>query len=150
MTMHAASAKLDATSAFVDTKPIVEAVLREPWEYTEADTQHLTHNIHRYSGKFIPQIAGRVIGLVTQPGELVVDPYCGSGTTLVEAALLRRRALGLDLNPLAVLIARVKITPVARKELDALRRHLEGALSERTNDSLPLFRSASVSGSSVA
>ena len=62
---------------------IADKVLKESWEYTDADTQHLTHNIHRYSGKFIPQIAARAISLLTQPDELVLDPYCGSGTTLL-------------------------------------------------------------------
>lgn len=123
---------------------VVEGVLREPWEYVDAETQHLTHNIHRYSGKFIPQIAARAISLLTRPGELVVDPYCGSGTTLVECALLGRRALGVDLSPLAVLIARAKITPLPATELDELCRQLGRALAERNDDGLlPLFRATS-------
>ena len=72
---------------------LIEAVLSEPWEYADADTQRYTHNVHRYSGKFIPQVASRAISLLTRPGELVVDPYCGSGTTLLEAALLQRKAI---------------------------------------------------------
>lgn len=116
-------------------------VLRDSWEYIDADTQHLTHNIHRYSGKFIPQIAARAISLLTEPGELVVDPYCGSGTTLVESALLGRRAIGVDLNPLAVLIARVKTTPIPKTTLDGLVPTLSEALTmARTDSSLPLFR----------
>ncbi len=96
---------------------ILHEVEREEWDYAEADTQHLTHGIHRYSGKFIPQIASRAIQILTQPGELVLDPYCGSGTTLVEAALVGRAALGLDLNPLAVLIAGCKVTPISVRDL---------------------------------
>ena len=116
-------------------------VLREAWEYADADTQHLTHDIHRYSGKFIPQIAARAISLLTQPGELVVDPYCGSGTTLVESALLGRRAIGVDLSPLAVLIARVKITPIPEAALNRLVRTLGNALALCGVDSnLPLFQ----------
>ena len=100
------------TSSFATaTEGLSTEVLSQSWEYADADTQQLTHNIHRYSGKFIPQIAARAISLLTQPGELVVDPYCGSGTTLLESALLARRAVGVDLNPLAVLIARVKNNP---------------------------------------
>ena len=98
---------LSETADMIATK-----VLGQPWDYTDANTQFLTHNIHRYSGKFIPQIAARAISLLTQPGDLVVDPYCGSGTTLLESALLGRRAVGVDLNPLAVLITRVKTTPI--------------------------------------
>lgn len=119
---------------------IIDHVKAEPWEYLDADTQHLTHNIHRYSGKFIPQIAARVISLLTLPGELVLDPYCGSGTTLVEAAILGRRALGVDLSPLAVLISRVKISPVPNSHLLSVRRELAHVLKNfQTNDQLPLF-----------
>jgi len=111
----------------------------ESWDYAEADTQHLTHGIHRYSGKFIPQIASRAIRILTEPGELVLDPYCGSGTTLVEAALLGRAALGIDLNPLAVLIARSKVTPVTARELEELNRcfaNLIAAIADTEGGSL--------------
>jgi SAM-dependent methyltransferase len=126
------------------TKTSVESgVLRENWEYTDADTQHLTHNIHRYSGKFIPQIASRAVELLTKPGELVVDPYSGSGTTLLECAQLHRRAVGVDLNPLAVLIAKVKTTPVAKAQLDKLVLRLKKELTaDGTDDELPLFNSS--------
>lgn len=114
---------------------LAKAVLRESWEYTDADTQRFTHNIHRYSGKFIPQIAERAISLLTLPGELVVDPYCGSGTTLLEAALLNRRAVGIDLNPLAVLIARVKTTPIEKATLNGLVIRLSEELSIHDDES---------------
>jgi DNA methylase len=97
------------------------ALVGEDWEYLDVDTQYLTHNIHRYSGKFIPQIAARVIQTITAPGDLVLDPYCGSGTTLLEAALCQRRCIGFDLNPLAVLIANVKVSPVSSSVLAAAR-----------------------------
>ena len=116
-------------------------MVSQSWEYTDADTQYLTHNIHRYSGKFIPQIAARAISLLTQPGELVVDPYSGSGTTLLESALLGRRAIGVDLNPLAVLIARVKTTPIPEAILNGLTHTLSNKLATvgMVSD-LPLFR----------
>jgi len=109
-------------------KDILAGAISDSWDYPDAKTQYLTHNIHRYSGKFIPQIAARAIVLLTQQGELVVDPYCGSGTTLLEALLLGRRALGVDLNPLAVLIARTKITPIPPHQLNRLRQQIAEAL----------------------
>lgn len=123
------------------TKMSVESgVLRENWEYADVDTQHLTHNVHRYSGKFIPQIASRAVEILSRPGELVVDPYCGSGTTLLECARLRRRAVGVDLNPLAVLIARVKTTPVPKPQLDSLVLGLKTELTALgVDDEFPLF-----------
>ena len=112
------------------------------WNCLEADTQYLTHAIHRYSGKFIPQIARQAIELVTSPGDVILDPYCGSGTTLLECLLTHRRAIGVDLNPLAVLISHVKTTPVQEKTLhDYLVRtetHLRSAF-DRTGS---LFESS--------
>lgn len=130
-------------SSDTESRKLIDGVAAESWEYIDADTQHLTHNIHRYSGKFIPQIAGRAISLLTEPGELVVDPYCGSGTTLVESALLRRRAIGVDLSPLAVLIARTKVTPVPAAVLDSLQRELRASLAPLESDEdMPLFRAS--------
>ena len=103
-------------------------VQQKSWEYLSADTQYLTHDIHRYSGKFIPQIASRAISLLTKPNDLVVDPYCGSGTTLVESALLHRRSIGFDLNPLAILIARTKLKPVAENALEKLTHFISETL----------------------
>lgn len=104
------------------------------WNQAEADTQYLTHSIHRYSGKFIPQIARQAVELITEPNELVLDPYCGSGTTLLECSLARRRSIGVDLNPLAVLISKVKTTPIAKSELTNFVRRLKHDLKP-TRDS---------------
>lgn len=135
---------MKTSSTTTRTDELSDAVLNDPWEFVDADTQHLTHNVHRYSGKFIPQIAKRAISLLTRPGELVLDPYCGSGTTLLEAALLGRRALGIDLNPLAVLIAQVKTTPIEEAAMHGLMDRLGSALALRGEESgLPLFRAMS-------
>ena len=131
------------TPSPLNVEALSKAVLCKPWEYADADTRGLTHNVHRYSGKFIPQIAERAISLLTQPGELVIDPYCGSGTTLLEAALLGRRAVGIDLNPLAVLVARVKTTPIETRPLNALINMLAIALDGLDDEAaLPLFETS--------
>jgi len=110
------------------------------WNFADSDTRELTHGIHRYSGKFIPQIARTAIELLTQPGGLVVDPFCGSGTTLLEAALLRRRAIGIDLNPLAALIARAKCTPIDEPCRHGLFRFFADSVAELNDeDRFPLF-----------
>lgn len=107
--------------SFFDLRQAVEGA---EWNFWEAETDYLTHAIHRYSGKFIPQIAAQAISMLTREGDVVLDPYCGSGTTLLEAALLKRAAIGSDLNPLAALIARVKTTPIPTKQLDGLKQLL--------------------------
>jgi site-specific DNA-methyltransferase (cytosine-N4-specific) len=104
---------------------VADRVREFDWDCAHADTQYLTHAIHRYSGKFIPQIARQAIEILTEPGEIVLDPYCGSGTALLEAALLGRRAVGVDLNPLAVLIARAKTRGVPPACAEAVVRRFE-------------------------
>lgn len=84
------------------------------------------HSFHRYFGKLIPAIPRAFIRELTQPGDIVLDPFCGSGTTLVEARLLGRRAVGVDLNPLSVLITRAKLTNLRPARLT---KHLEQILT---------------------
>lgn len=62
-----------------------------------------------YRGNFSPYIPRNLILRYTTPGETVLDPMMGSGTTLVEAKLLGRRGIGVDINPLAVMVARDRI-----------------------------------------
>jgi len=75
-----------------------------------SDTTYLTHNYHPYPCKFVPQIPKEIITKFSKEKDLVLDPFCGSGTTLAEASLLNRNAVGIDLNPVAVLSAKVKTT----------------------------------------
>ncbi|MDO8430912.1 MAG: hypothetical protein Q7S58_00735 [Candidatus Binatus sp.] len=68
-----------------------------------------THGIHEYRGKFFPQLVRSLINIAGVPKRgIVADPMCGSGTSAVEAVLGDYQALGLDLNPLSVLMTRVK------------------------------------------
>jgi len=80
------------------------------WNFKTAKTQYLSHTFHPYPARFIPQIPATFIKLFTKEGETVLDPFAGCGTTLVEAFLHNRNAFGNDLNPIAVLISKVKTT----------------------------------------
>lgn len=104
-------------------KPIQPAVIKQKvtssdWDYHESNTRMYSHGIHRYSGKFIPQIAKRAMEIISREGELILDPYCGSGTTLLEGLIAKRRVVGIDLNPIAVLISKSKISPIGQDVLD--------------------------------
>lgn len=71
-----------------------------------------THGVHKYPAKFIPQIPRWGIKEFTRPGDTVLDPFCGCGTTLVESLLSGRNTYGLEISPLAKLITQTKITKI--------------------------------------
>jgi site-specific DNA-methyltransferase (cytosine-N4-specific) len=95
-------------------------------------TRYSAHGLHEYRGKFNPQVV-RALGnlFALPPGAWVCDPFCGSGTTLLEAAHSGWNALGIDLNPLGVLIANAKLAAfqappaVLQRACDALARRLD-------------------------
>jgi len=70
------------------------------------------HNLHSYPSKFVPQLPRWAIKKYSSDGSTVLDPFVGSGTTMVEAQLMGRNSFGMDINPLAVLISKVKTTPI--------------------------------------
>src|SRR5438477_3748060 len=80
------------------------------WDFRDAKTSYLTHGLHPYPAKFIPQIPNALIQEFSSVGDTVGDIFCGSGTTLVEGLLLKRNVVGIDANPHACLISAAKTT----------------------------------------
>jgi hypothetical protein len=99
----------------VRSRPDYARLASADWTFADAYTRGETHGIHPYAAKFIPQIP-RALIVALHPGDdsAVLDPFCGSGTTLVEAALQGIPSVGIDLHPLACLISKVKVTPLSR------------------------------------
>jgi len=93
----------------------------EDWTFAKVDTSYFTHKLHDYPARMIPQIAQRLIQHYSPNRGTILDPFCGSGTTLIEARLADRSAIGNDINPLAILLSKVKSTPIdfARTGFDA-------------------------------
>ncbi len=87
-------------------------------ELTQKDTSYATHGFHKYPAKFIPQLAKRCIEENTSSNDLVCDPFMGCGTTLIESLISGRRAVGVDINPVAYLISKVKTTPINPEKLN--------------------------------
>lgn len=99
---------------------LVEAVSVPTSEEAEAFARDHVHGFHTYPARMHPITARRLVEAFSAPGDRVLDPFCGSGTVLVEARLAGREGVGVDANPLAVRLARLKgrgTTPEERSRL---------------------------------
>lgn len=94
------------------------------WDFKPFVTQYLTHKFHSYPARFIPQIPLTFIKLFTKEKDIIVDPFCGCGTALVEAFLHYRHSIGNDFNPLAALISKVKTTLVDKNDFEYLNKKI--------------------------
>jgi DNA modification methylase len=104
---------------------------------TQAQTSYATHGYHRYPAKFIPQLAAKLIEEYSRPGDTVLDPFMGSGTALVESKRLGRPSVGVDINPVAHLIATAKVRAVEPSLLQETIGCVRGRLVSRVQP--PLF-----------
>ena len=120
---EAIAAHAAGNSAAVPQPTAISRLEAADWDLTSANTSYLTHNIHPYPAKYIPQIPNMLIQELSSVGDTVADIFCGSGTTLLEALQLKRHAIGVDANPLATLISRAKTTPLSTAALDTLSEH---------------------------
>ena len=98
------------------------------WDFKGADTKSLTHCFHSYPAMMIPQIAGRLIDLYGKHARLLLDPYCGTGTSLVEANLRGINAKGSDLNPLARLISSAKTCRLSEAQTEPHMQQMRNKL----------------------
>ncbi len=88
-------------------------------------TKHV-HRLHPYLGKFVPQLVEVFLRRLFEPGMRVLDPFAGSGTTLVECSTFGAHSTGVDVSAFNVLLARVK---TAEHDVDGLERDLAEALA---------------------
>ena len=95
---------------------------------------YATHLLHAFAARCPPPLARWAIDRYSEPGEIVLDPMCGSGTTLVEATLAGRQGWGVDIDPLARLLAEAKGTPVPPADLEAIADEVERRLGDGVDD----------------
>ncbi len=95
------------------------------FDFGNGDTMYLTHSLHPYPAKFPPQLPHTIIKQFARERATILDPFCGSGTTLVEARLLGCNAIGVDVNGLSSLLSKVKATPLSEKELAQIGSFLD-------------------------
>jgi DNA modification methylase len=115
---------------------VIEAVMGQ------APVDEVPHSYYKYPARFAPSFAREVIKAFTVPGDTVVDPFCGGGTSLVEAISLGRKAAGFDISSLATFLSRAKTTPLSvhdKREILAWADIMETAKVEKM---APVFATA--------
>ena len=95
------------------------------------DQTFLTHGVHKFPAKFFPELPRYLIKRYSEPRQTILDPMCGSGTVILEAMLSNRIGVGIDIDPMARLITKVKTTPLERNLLDSAADELNRLLHER-------------------
>lgn len=115
---------------------VYKRLIDNRWSYREADTKEFTHCYHTYPAMMIPQIARALITEYHPQGKLdtLLDPYMGSGTSLVEASLKGINSIGTDLNPLARLMAKVKTTHYDDKVVTTLTNDICERLADYSEE----------------
>jgi hypothetical protein len=112
---------------------LVSELRKIDWDFAGTYSESSFSAIHWYPARFVSQMAAALIGMLSSPGDAVLDPFVGSGTTCVEAQRLGRRSIGIDLNPIACLVSRAKTVASSaqsiRRIVDDLEREAEAQLT---------------------
>lgn len=105
-------------------------IIDDRWSFKTANTKEYTHCYHTYPAMMIPQVARTLISEYKPEGQLnlLLDPYMGSGTSLVEASLKGIDSIGTDLNPLARMMGKVKTTHYSEVEIERTFRDIQSEL----------------------
>ena len=116
--------------------------LRSNLDFHGGDGKRSRHGWHSFPAKFPPQLPRFFIERLSRPGDVVLDPMFGSGTTVIEAVRLQRRAVGCDIDPLARLIAEAKLAPVDSSEALRIGNTVVGRARQRIRDNPATLRAA--------
>jgi DNA modification methylase len=100
-----------------ETDPLASDFQRILRTVSNQESDYASHNLHPYPAKFIPYYPQIFIKHLSKEGNIVVDPMCGAGTTLIEASLAKRNGLGIEIDPIGSLISSVSTTPLTEKTL---------------------------------
>ena len=94
------------------------------WNFHSEETQPHLHALHPYPARFIPQIPRKAISEWSKKGEVILDPFCGCGTTILESILLGRTAIGVDNNEVAHVISQAKTAHYTRDDLCEIQQFI--------------------------
>jgi hypothetical protein len=125
-------------STVVDDLAGVPVFVNEFW----TARQRAAHSLHEisYRACFKPQLPRFFIERLTEPGDTVYDPFAGRGTTLIEAALLNRRPLGCDINPLSRMLCEPRLSPPSLADITTRLQAIDfGSQPDGNTDHLLVF-----------
>jgi site-specific DNA-methyltransferase (cytosine-N4-specific) len=117
----------------------IEALKGVDWTFRGVKAKEGIHGLHSYPAMMAPPVARKLIEMLSEQGDTVFDPFCGSGTVTTEAIRLGRHAIGFDINPLALLIAEVKATPIMSQRLWQALAQIESSLQRLDEVEPPKF-----------
>lgn len=125
----------------IEADELFRALRDVGWDFPNAPVASGVHALHSYPAKFIPDVPRALISLLSRPGDLVLDPFCGGGTTGVEAVEAGRAYVGVDANAFAVLLSKLKLRHVTDTTRDLVTQHADRtstvALTARATDWRP-------------
>lgn len=107
----------------VQNLPLEKNIKRGDIFEIENKINHYTHSFFKYPARFVPEIPNWFLRNFTNKQEIILDCFCGSGTSLVEAVLMDRIALGIDFDPLSHLLTKTKTKHLKKKEIEFIREN---------------------------
>jgi len=109
---------------------------------SQQSTTYFTHGFHPYPAKFTPQLVNKYLSSYCKRGDFILDPFCGSGTTMVEGAINGINSVGIDLNPIAYIASKAKTNRYEEKDLYLVDKIIDKTRkinSVSTNIEIPNF-----------
>src|SRR2546421_12024682 len=104
---------------------LISRLRKIDWDFAGSQSESPFSALHWHPARFASQLPATLIGLLSKPGDSVLDPFAGSGTTLVEAQRLCRRSIGFDLSPIACLVAKAKTIALPASQIGRLSEQLK-------------------------
>lgn len=117
--------------------PDVDLFLSADWDFPASPRR--VGDVHPYPARFIPELPALALDCL-RPNGPVLDPFCGSGTTLVEAVRRGQQAIGVDLNPIACLMSRVKTTRWNPCDEAVVERHARALVAHSTSGDIAVLK----------